>query len=235
MAPTGIRLITLDLDDTVWPLEPVIRAAESALIDWLGERCPPLLEVHDWESLRALRRRLVAERPEIAHDVGLVRRLSLEGAMTDLGVGRAEARALAVSAMEIFLDYRNRIEPYTDSLPALRRLSARFRLVSITNGNADPERTPLRGLFEHRVSAAAAGASKPHPAVFEMAMGLAGVVPAECLHVGDEPYLDIAAAREAGMEAVWVNRYGRPWPADLSPPRRAFADLHELADWLAAP
>lgn len=235
LPPPRIRLITLDLDDTVWPCAPVIQAAEHALLEWLGSRAPRLLEVHDQDSLREHRRRLMRERPEIAHDVTEVRRLSLAGVLTQVGLAAERAEALAREGLRVFLDHRNRIEPYADSVPALRRLAGRFELVSITNGNSDPELTPLKGVFRHRVNAAEAGASKPDPAVFERALALGGCTPAQCLHVGDEPYLDVQAAHGLGIPAVWVNRLGRPWPEHLSPPTMTVADLHQLADWLEAP
>ena len=234
LPPPRIRLITLDLDDTVWPCAPVIQAAEQALLEWLGSRAPRLLEVHDQDSLREHRRRLMRERPEIAHDVTEVRRLSLAGVLIQVGLAAERAEALAREGLSVFLDHRNRIEPYADSVPALRRLAGRFELVSITNGNSDPELTPLKGIFRHRVNAAEAGASKPDPAVFERALALGGCTPAQSLHVGDEPYIDVQAARGLGISAVWVNRYGRPWPEDLAPPAMTVTDLHQLADWLEA-
>ncbi|MGE5155694.1 MAG: HAD family hydrolase [Bdellovibrio bacteriovorus] len=225
-------MVTLDLDDTVWPCAPVIQAAELALLDWLGTRAPRFLETHDPASLREHRRRLMRERPEIAHDVTELRRVSLGELLAQQGLAQERAQALAEEALAVFLDHRNRIEPYADAAPALRRLAARFHLVSITNGNADPELTPLRGVFRHRVNAAEAGASKPDPAVFERALSLARCAPAECLHVGDEPYLDVEAARRLGIATVWVNRQGRPWPGELAPPLRTVTNLHQLADWL---
>lgn len=232
MTPPQIRLITFDLDDTIWPCAPVIQAAELALLQWLGERAPRLLEAHDQDSLRDHRRRLMRERPEIAHDVTQVRRLSLAELLAQQGLALERAQALAEEALAVFLDHRNRIEPYADAGPALWRLAPRFHLVSITNGNSDPELTPLRGVFRHRVSAAEAGASKPAPAVFERALALAGCTPSECLHVGDEPWLDVEAARNLGIGSVWVNRHGRPWPDELTPPLLTVTDLHQLADWL---
>ena len=227
-----LRLITLDLDDTVWPCAPVIQAAELALLEWLGAQAPGLCEAHDQDSLREHRHRLMRARPEIAHDVTRVRRLSLAELLVQQGLALERAENLADEALTVFLDHRNRIEPYADSAPALRRLAARFHLVSITNGNSDPELTPLRGLFRHRVNAAEAGASKPDPAVFERALALAGCRVGECLHVGDEPYLDVEAARGLGIASVWVNRHGRSWPDELAPPIHTVTDLHQLADWL---
>ena len=226
------RLITLDLDDTLWPCEPVIRAAELALLDWLGERAPRIAEIHDRMSLRAHRVQLMAERPEIAHDLGEVRRLSLAILLQALDYPPELADELAREALEVFMAHRNRLEPFKDVEPVLRRLASRFSLVSITNGNADPELTPLRGIFDHHVTAARAGAAKPDPIVFELALRLAGCNAGECLHIGDEPYLDVEAARSLGIEAVWVNRQGRLWPGDLAPPVLAVTDFNQLADWL---
>jgi FMN hydrolase / 5-amino-6-(5-phospho-D-ribitylamino)uracil phosphatase len=226
------RLITLDLDDTLWPCEPVIRAAELAMLDWLGARTPRIAAIHDPLSLRAHRVQLMAERPEIAHDLGKVRRLSLAMLLQELDYPPELAEELARDALEVFMAHRNRLEPFEDVEPVLRRLASRFSLVSITNGNADPELTPLRGIFNHHVTAARAGAAKPDPTVFELALELAGCTTGECLHIGDEPYLDVEAARALGIEAVWVNRHGRPWPVELEPPVLEVTDFHQLADWL---
>ncbi len=226
------RLITLDLDDTLWPCEPVIRAAELAMLDWLGTRAPRIVEIHDPLSLRAHRVQLMAERPEIAHDLGRVRRLSLAMLLEELDYPWERADDLAREALAVFMANRNSITPFDDVEPVLRRLASRFSLVSITNGNADPELTPLRGIFDHHVTAARAGAAKPDPTVFELALELAGCATAECLHIGDEPYLDVEAARALGIEAVWVNRQGRTWPMDLAPPVLEVTDFHQLADWL---
>ena len=43
----GIRTITLDLDDTLWEIHPVIRRAEKRLYEWLGERYPRITEMFD--------------------------------------------------------------------------------------------------------------------------------------------------------------------------------------------
>jgi putative hydrolase of the HAD superfamily len=226
------RLITLDLDDTLWPCEPVIRAAELAVLDWLAARAPRLTQTHDCHSLRAHRSRLIAARPDIAHDLGQIRRLSLATLLMELGYAADLAEQLATEALAVFMDHRNRIEPFPDAGPVLRRLASDFHLVSITNGNADPELTPLSGLFHHHITAARAGAAKPDPAVFELALRLTGCDPSQCLHVGDEPYLDVEAARRLGIASVWVNRSGRAWPDDLEPPALTITDLHQLADWL---
>lgn len=232
MSSSRFRLITLDLDDTVWPCAPVIQAAELALLQWLGERAPGIRERHDPQSLREHRLALMRARPEIAHDLSAVRRISIAALLEEHGHEAEVAGVLADQALALFMTHRMRVEPYADVGPALRRLARRHHLISITNGNADPELTPLRGLFSHRVNAAGAGAAKPEAAVFDLALSLAGCTPDQGLHVGDEPYLDVHAARRLGMEAVWVNRYDRAWPPELPPPTLTVTDLHQLVDWL---
>lgn len=226
----SIRLITLDLDDTLWPCVPVIQAAEEAFHDWLRRHTPRLAAAHDLASLRRHRRELMAAMPEIAHDLGQVRRRSLAMLLEsfDYGAGLAE------EAMDLFDEHRNRVQPFEDVVPVLSRLAGRYRLVSLTNGTANPEATPLRGLFERSITAADAGAAKPDPALFREALAHAGCAPGECVHLGDDPWMDVEGARAIGMTAVWVNRSGGTWPEDLAPPVLTVQTLHEVLDWLEA-
>ena len=229
MFRSAIRLITFDLDDTLWPCEPVIRAAEEALHHWLGAEAPRLAQAHDLASLREHRRAIMEREPEIAHDLGLVRLRSLSGLLEEFGY----PRRLAEAGVDVFMEHRNRVEPYADVIPALRLLGQRFHLVAVTNGNASVERTPLRGLFSHSITAAEAGAAKPDPALFMHALELTGCSPAETLHLGDDPWLDVEAARAFGLTAIWVDRHGRAWPDALAPPALAVSSLHEFTAWLS--
>lgn len=225
---TDLRLITIDLDDTVWPCAPVIREAEAAHYAWLAAQAPRLTAAHDAESLRSHRRELMRQRPEIAHDVTALRRTALQ----QLLIAHQYPAELADGALEVFRRARNRVEPYADVMPALQRLRRHYKLVSITNGNAEVHETALRDRFDHCLTAAEAGAAKPAPALFEQAMAWADAAPSESLHIGDDPYLDVEAARALGIEAVWINRDARPWPAELAPPRFEASDLHALEAWL---
>jgi FMN phosphatase YigB (HAD superfamily) len=68
-----IRLITIDLDDTVWPCAPVIRDAEQALYAWLGGAGAALTASTMPIACAQQRLALMRQRPEIAHDVTGVR------------------------------------------------------------------------------------------------------------------------------------------------------------------
>jgi putative hydrolase of the HAD superfamily len=223
------RLLTVDLDDTLWPCARTIRQAEAALYAWLVRTAPRLTDACDLDLMRCHRRELMVRRPEIAHDLTAVRLESLRALLS----AYAYDAALADAAMALFLEYRNRVEPYADVIPALLALGVNRHLVSVTNGNADVARTPLRGLFHHSLTAADVGAQKPAPALFLGALEWGGASPEQALHLGDDPYRDVEAARRLGMQAVWVNRGGQSWPAELEPPAAEVADLVGLERWMS--
>ncbi|HKK14736.1 MAG TPA: HAD family hydrolase [Gammaproteobacteria bacterium] len=223
-----IRLITLDLDDTLWPCAPVIRQAEIAHHEWLRHRAARLAEAHDVESLRAHRREVMRTHPHLAHDFTAVRLRSLALLLAQFGY---PAR-LADQATAVFRQARNRVTPYPEVGAVLRALRQDYWLVSVTNGNCQVEHTPLADHFHLTLSAAETGAAKPDPALFRHALARTGVEPAQALHVGDDPELDVEAARRVGMATAWVNRTNAPWPAALAPPDHRLRELGTLPDLL---
>jgi putative hydrolase of the HAD superfamily len=224
MTPT--RVLSLDLDDTLWPVGPVIAAAEDALLAWLKERYPKAALGHDAASMRAMRSRLAARFPERSHDLTFLRHRALAEQFAAAG----HPERLSDEALEVFIAARNRVEFYEDVRPALERLRADYRLFAVSNGNADLHRCGIGGLFEGHVTAIAAGAAKPDARIFAALIRMAGVNADEITHVGDDPLADVVGARQAGMQAVWLNRGGaREWPAWLAPPARTISTLAEIS------
>lgn len=108
-------------------------------------------------------------------------------------------------------------EAFPDAAPALRELrSGGLRLVAASNWDSSLpevlERTGLAPLLDGVVSSAAAGAAKPDARLFEAALELAGVPPADALHVGDRPDNDVEGAHALGMRAVLIARDGHSTP-----------------------
>lgn len=225
--PARIFAISLDLDDTLWPIAPAIDAAERALDDWLRRHHPHVAEAWPVAALRGLREQVAGEHPDLAHDYTAQRRLTIARAFASCGGCDAHVDA----ACEAYIEARNRVECYVDALPALVALAAGRPLVSISNGNADLVRIGLHHHFTHRLSARDCGIAKPAPGIFLDACTRLGLAPSQVLHVGDDPDLDVAAARAAGLRSAWLNRGGRTWPHP-EPPELELRDLGELVDWL---
>ena len=70
--------------------------------------------------------------------------------------------------------------------------------------------TGILDLVDDVVTSAEVGAAKPSPRVFERALGIAGVEPADALHVGDKVDNDIEGAAAAGIRGVLLQREGDP-------------------------
>ena len=217
-------VLSFDLDDTLWPVGPVIAAAERQLLSWLRERHPEIVSGHDLESLRALRDGVAQRFPERSHDLTFLRHRALK----DLFGAAGHAESHADAALEVFFSARNRVEFYDDVRPALSRLRARYRLFAISNGNADLHRCGIGDLFAGHVTAIAAGAAKPDARIYAALLEMAGVEAAQVLHIGDDPLADVIGATRAGMQAVWLNRDGREWPNAFAAPPRTVATLAEI-------
>ncbi|MDO5505919.1 MAG: HAD-IA family hydrolase [Pseudoxanthomonas suwonensis] len=222
--------ITLDLDDTLWPFAPIGERIEHALHQWLREHSPRTAEHFDIAAMRALREQVWREHPEHAHDVSLLRRMTIQRALDDSGGDSA----LADAAYEIFYRERNRVSFYPDALAALQRLAARVPVAGLTNGNADLAAIGIDGHFVFNLAARDHGAAKPAASLFHAACERLAVPAHAVLHVGDHPHMDVEGARRAGLRSCWINRVGATWPRELPAPDLAFTDLAELADWFDA-
>jgi HAD superfamily hydrolase (TIGR01549 family) len=227
-----LHALTLDLDDTLWPVGPTIVRADRLMWQWLGEHAPATHAARDTTALAALRAAVARDRPDWAHNMSALRRETVRRALVHAG----DNPALAEPAFEVFFNERQRVVLYDDVLPALARLAARWPLVALSNGNADVRRVPGLGPFFHAsVSAGDLGVAKPAPEAFAEACRRAGATAARTLHIGDDPALDVDGALAAGLQAAWVQRPDalaarRP----LGTPHHEVSRLDALADRLGA-
>jgi len=228
--PSNVRAIAFDLDNTLWEVEPVLLRAEARLYEWLEAHCPRITARLNLQDMRAAREELARREPHNAHDLTYLRTAALERHAREHGYDPA----LAHQAFEVFLAARCEVQLYPDVLAGLERLRGRFPLATLSNGNADLTRIGLAPLFAVSLNARQLGAAKPAARVFERLAQELAVAPQELLYVGDDPQLDAAAARAAGLRSAWVNRRGCSWPAALAPPDLAVRDLLELAQALGS-
>lgn len=225
-----ISAITLDLDDTLWPIWPTIERAEGVLQAWLLREAPKTASLLLTPGiLRELREATAKERSDLAHDLSALRRESIRTALRRAG----EDPALADPAFEAFFEERQRVTLYDDALPALKWLSERYPLVAVSNGNADIHKTGVGRWFRTAFNARAFGSGKPHAPIFRAAAASVGLLPRDVLHVGDDAELDVVGALNAGMQTAWLVRDERPWTHDARP-QLIVPNLHALCVALGA-
>ena len=225
-----IRTITLDLDDTLWAIGPVIVRAERHLYEWFGERYPRIVEQFSMLDILALRNRVIEENRERAYDLTFLRR----AVIARLGQESGYDNIPIDEAFAVFDKVRNELELFPDVRPALESLKKRYTLVAVTDGNANLDKIGIGDLFDEFVSAQMAGAAKPDRKIYDEAVSVGGASQSQTLHVGDHPEKDVQGARDAGLKTVWINRDEALWPDALAAPDNVVTDLHELDRILVA-
>ena len=224
-----VRAITIDLDDTLWPIWPTIERAEGALRQWLADHAPATARLFDsTEALRAIRNQMVTLRPDLRHDLSALRRESIRLALTQAG----DDAALAEPAFDHFFAERQRVTLFDGAHEALALLAARYPVVAVSNGNADVHRVGIGQYFQHSLSASVLGIAKPDARIFHAAADWLQVPPHAVLHVGDDPTLDAQGAMDAGLQAVWFNPAQAAWPHG-TPPHATVGHLADLGRLLA--
>lgn len=224
-----VQAVCFDLDDTLWPVQPVLQRAERLMHEYLEREHPRLAACFGPQELWAERMSLAREHPQLAHHMTWLR----TEALRRLAVRHAHDPTVGEAAFDVFKAARNEVEVYADVTPSLQRLAQRFRLATFSNGNADVGTMSIGSHFELNLNAESVGYAKPHVEAFLAISRALCLPPQDILYVGDSPQADVQGALEAGCRAVWVNRQGNEWPAQLGV--RAdleVASLTELVDHL---
>jgi FMN hydrolase / 5-amino-6-(5-phospho-D-ribitylamino)uracil phosphatase len=223
-----VRAICFDLDNTLWDVWPVIMRAEQKMYDFLAQRYPRVVANVTIEMMRSAREQTAAAYPQMRHDFTFLRKQTLRDHAREFGY----AEAMAEEAFEAFIQARNEVDLYADVLPALEQLRTRYRLFTASNGNADLAQIGIAHFFERTVAARQVGALKPDPTIFHKVIEGTDLQAHEVVYVGDDPLLDVVGARGAGMQAIWIDRQGGEWPAEIAPASYTVRSLTELTQLL---
>jgi putative hydrolase of the HAD superfamily len=224
-----IRAISLDLDDTLWPVWPTIERAELALQEWLKVHAPAAAVLGQDPQLRqTIRSGVQKDFSGRTHELQAIRQESIRRLLIQAG----HDPELAPVAFEVFHAHRQRVELFADAMDFLQCLKRHYPLVAISNGTADVHRVGLSEYFVHAVNAPVLGVAKPAPQIYQHAARLMNLTPQQVLHIGDDAHLDAWGARNAGMACIWVNRHGKAWEHGGETPPMV-SDLQSITDWIS--
>jgi FMN phosphatase YigB (HAD superfamily) len=100
---------------------------------------------------------------------------------------------------------------FDDVLPTLKTLKEQnFTLGLLTNiqSEINPicQKLGIAPYLDFTVTSGEAGADKPEPPIFRLALERAGVDASEAVHVGDQYRLDVAGARRVGINPILIDR-----------------------------
>ncbi|WP_016954167.1 HAD-IA family hydrolase [Catenovulum agarivorans] len=213
---SNIQVISFDLDDTLYDNVPIIQQAENKLLQFVNRKLAqvqvqPLTEA-EWMSAK---HSFATEHRSLAHDVTALRQAFLRHLFSNYKL--AGATAVAEQAYQLFFQYRNNFTVDKQVVTWLEQLKTRYKLVAITNGNADPQLIGLTGIFEHVLRPKTGLKMKPASDLFAQASQLMHIKPQHILHVGDSEFTDVAGAVKSGCKAVWFDADGRHYKGQVLP------------------
>mmetsp|Transcript_8811 Transcript_8811/g.11108 ORF Transcript_8811/g.11108 Transcript_8811/m.11108 type:complete len:254 (-) Transcript_8811:1513-2274(-) len=229
-----IRVLSFDLDDTIWDNKPVLAAAAISQREHLRQNFPNISQKYDDDKLKELWKEVSAQHTDSAHNMTFMRKKMIENMA--IACGEENLEEVVSSTFRAFIQTRSDVSKYVfpGVLDTLRRLKARgYVMVSCTNGNADIRSVPeLHSIFDHHVSAETVGAAKPHVLPFEKVLELTGASPEEVLHIGDSLTSDVRGANNVGMHAIWVNRNTTDENNEATATIRCVSEIEQVLDHL---
>ena len=206
-----IKLITFDLDDTFWDIEPVIINAERStrkfLENYIGKQ--------EWGSLSDFlnfRRELIEVDPSLEWDIRGLRRAIYQNKILDSGHSEKDSIELVDKCYKFFLEKRHDVTFYDNVFESIKELSADYSLGVLTNGNADIFNFDIGKYFDFSISSYDVKSNKPDEGHFIAARNKYNNLRYdEIVHIGDHPINDVRGALDIGINAIWFNGMGKEW------------------------
>ncbi len=216
-------IISFDLDDTLWPIRPVIERANHVLKTWLDEQLD-----WPWERVNSIIENGLPEHcPQGAptHRISLRRKAQLHHVAAEAAMPAHRIRDFVEEGFQVFLSARQQVALFDGVEHVLSDLASRHTLVALTNGNADLGVIGLAPYFEAVFSADDFHVAKPDSRIFHWMCVELGVRPVEVIHVGDDLEHDVLPAHALGMRTVWYTERSEPHPAATRQVRN-WTELH---------
>jgi len=104
---------------------------------------------------------------------------------------------------------------YEETFEILDHLKESYRLLLLTNGSPELQKTKLEitpelvPYFDQIVISGDFGRGKPDPSIFEHALSVMELQKDEVIMVGDNLMTDVLGANRAGIKTVWINRHDK--------------------------
>ncbi len=209
------RAILFDLDDTLFDHRRSARAALDAVHRaFAGSVAFEDLERHHAHYLEEMHLEVLAGR--ITLDDARRERFRKVFEALGMPLQPADTQRIARTYREGYVSARRAVEGAADLLAALKR---RYRIGIVSNNLLDEQRDKLAfcaldSYVDALVVSEEAGASKPDPAIFQLALDRLVVAASEAVMVGDSWSADIVGAVAVGIRPIWFNPFGLLKPSE---------------------
>ncbi len=210
---TTLRAILFDLDDTLFDHTHASQVAMRALhaehathVDYtaFAAEHAQLLEHYHQGFLQG----------EYSLDEARAARMTALFSAFDLPVDKDKAWQVSMAYRDLHQSNRQLVHGAGD---LLEKLYCNYSLAIVTNNSSAEQRAKLKhlgiaGHFKALAISEEIGTTKPDARIYYAALDQLGCEPHEAVMVGDNLHADVRGAHEAGIAAVWFNRFDKTTP-----------------------
>jgi FMN hydrolase / 5-amino-6-(5-phospho-D-ribitylamino)uracil phosphatase len=235
----NIDVLSFDLDDTLWPNPPVIQSANHAMLNKLHELVPRTKQLLPSTQLKQWHQQFFNSVVGIDFDLNQKRLKAIANYLSAIDEPDPD-NMIAGQVFDAFFRARQCVKLYDDVLLALEQLSKRFRLVSLTNGNADMNQINGHHFFESHYTAAQFAVAKPDPRIYRKLLTAVNCPAARLAHIGDSLTMDVEPAQKIGINGIWLDRQSNSFANESEAnqvnvqPKLTVNTLTELAELTAS-
>ena len=206
-----IKLITFDLDDTFWDINPVIISAERSTREFLEG----YIGKQEWGSMSdflTFRKKLIETDSSFEWNIKGLRRAIYQKKILEAGYSQDNSEELVDKCYKFFLKKRHEVTFYKNVFEAIEELSTSYSLGVLTNGNADINHFGIGKYFDFSISSYDVKSNKPEKGHFIAAKKKYNNLKYdEIIHIGDHPINDVKGALDLGINAIWFNGLNKNW------------------------
>ena len=196
-----VKVISFDLDDTLWDNTGVIEKCEQELYNFLCQKHPPFEEHYSIETVHRVSEQFLAQDVPHFDNMTTLRKAVIQHMLLET----AGDLNLVNQAFSIFYYWRNQIKVPEITYTLLDKLKAKYSLFAVSNGNSNLYWIGLMDYFEKHYIAGVDGRAKPSAEMLHKVCELKDIKSQELLHVGDSHETDIQSSINADCQHLHID------------------------------
>ena len=196
-----VKVISFDLDDTLWDNTGVIEKCEQELYDFLCQKHPPFAKHYSKEAMHRVSEQFVAQGIPHFDNMTTLRKAVIEHMLLET----AGDLNLVNQAFAVFYYWRNQIKIPEMTYQLLDKLKQRYSLFAVSNGNSNLYWLGLMDYFEKHYIAGIDGRAKPSAEMLHKICALKNIEPKELLHIGDNHDTDVQSSINADCQHLHID------------------------------
>ncbi|MGN1392960.1 MAG: HAD-IA family hydrolase [Succinivibrionaceae bacterium] len=204
-----VKCISFDLDDTLYDNKGNVERAEDFVFNYIFEHYISQTTVDYLKKYyQIIKNDFCNNFPWLLSDVSLCRYFILKHMLEYFSnYNHNLSSIISQELVNLFIKERSVINVSRETLVTLEKLSKKYLLVAITNGNLDIKKTILYEYFSGVFFANINQLCKPHKDMFYIVCKLYNIKPYELCHIGDDPITDVYGAKSFGASVIFQQQY----------------------------